>query len=164
MQQKRRLLASRIEVQGSKKYTRICKRIVVKEEHQSCTALLFMCMGTNDLVSDDVNTSVKEMEEVIVEAKLHAHNVAISSVVKRYDNKVPNSRVAHFNNLVHDLCKKHKITFIDDNIDKSYLNRSTLHLNYNGDKALGKSLCSYLRSVKSGMSYTPDSHFICQSR
>ena len=81
-------------------------------------------VGTNDLVSDDVNTSVKEMEEVIVEAKLHAHNVAISSVVKRYDNKVPNSRVAHFNNLVHDLCKKHKITFIDnDNIDKSYLNR-----------------------------------------
>ena len=69
------------------------------------------------------------MEEVIVEAKLHAHNVAISSVVKRYHNKVPNSRVAHFNNLVHDLCKKHKITFIDnDNINKSYLNRSILHL------------------------------------
>jgi hypothetical protein len=122
-------------------------------------------VGTNDLVSDDVNTSVKEMEEVIVEAKLHAHNVAISSVVKRYDNKVPNSRVAHFNNLVHDLCKKHKITFIDnDNIDKSYLNRSNLHLNYNGDKALGKSLCSYLRSVKSRMSYTPDSHSLRQSR
>ena len=33
---------------------------LVKEEHQSCTALLFMCMGTNDLVSDDVNTSVKK--------------------------------------------------------------------------------------------------------
>jgi hypothetical protein len=103
-------------------------------------------VGTNNLVSDDAKEAAKQMEDLIVEAKSKAENVAVSRVIKRYDNKVPHSIITEYNNLVHELCKKHNITFMDNsNIDQSMLNRSNLHLDYTGDKAFGKTLCAYLR-------------------
>ena len=110
---------------------------------------IILHVGTKNLVSDDAKMVAEQMEEVVVEAKGKAENVAVSSVKKRYDNKVQHSRILEFNSLVQELCKKHNISFIDNsNIDKTMLNRSNLHLNYNGDKAMGKTFCSYLRSVR----------------
>ena len=44
------------------------------------------------------------------------------------------------------MCVKHKITFINnDCIDLQLLNRSNLHLNKNGDRALGSAFCTYLK-------------------
>ena len=101
--------------------------------------------GTNNLTNDDLDTTAKEIENLIVDAKLKAKNFAVSSVITRYDNRVPHSRITKFNNLVHECCKKNNISFIDNsNIDRSMLNRSNLHLNNNGDKALGRSLCMYV--------------------
>ena len=117
-------------------------------------------MGTNHLVSDDAKVAAKQMEDRIVEGKSQAENVAVSSVLKRYDNTVPQFRITDYNNLVHELCTKHNITFIDNgNIDQSMLNRSNLHLNYSGDKTLGKTLCSYLRSIRSGNQNYDNSNF-----
>ena len=100
--------------------------------------------GTNNLTNNDLDTTAKEIENLIVDAKLKAKNFAVSSVITRYDNRVPHSRVTKFN-LVHECCKKHNISFIDNNnIDRSMLNRSNLHLNNNGNKALGRSLCMYV--------------------
>ena len=110
---------------------------------------IILHVGTNNLVSDDARMAAEQMEELIVEAKDKAENVAVSSIIKRYDNKVQHSHILEFNHLVQELCKKHNITFIDNsNIDKTMLNRSNLHLNYNGDRALGKTFCFYLRSVR----------------
>ena len=86
------------------------------------------------------------METLIEKVKVHADEVAVSSVVKSYDNKVKASNITHYNNLLHKLYITHKIAFIDnDCIDKSLLNRSNLHLNRNGDKALGSAFCAYLK-------------------
>jgi hypothetical protein len=61
--------------------------------------------------------------------------------------------------LVDDLCSKHKITFINNScIGKSLLNRSNLHLNRDGDKALGSSFCTYLKSDRISTSNTSNSN------
>ena len=126
---------------------------------------IILHVGTNNLVSDDAKEAAKQMEDLIVEAKSKAENVAVSSVIKRYDNKVPHSKITEYNNLVHELCKKHNITFIDNsNIDQSMLNRSNLHLNYTGDKAFGKTLCAYIRSIRSGKTTYDSSKFFRQGR
>ena len=126
---------------------------------------IILHVGTNNLVSDDAKEAAKRMEDLIVEAKSKAENVAVSSVIKRYDNKVPHSKITEYNNLVHELCKKHNITFIDNsNIDQSMLNRSNLHLNYTGDKAFGKTLCAYLRSTRPGKTTYDSSKFFRQGR
>ena len=103
-------------------------------------------VGTNDLAREEPNEVVEKMETLINEVKVHTKEVAISSVVKRYDGKVKASSITQYNKLLHSLCVKHKITFIDnDCIDKTMLNRSNLHLNRNGDKALGSAFCMYLK-------------------
>ena len=105
--------------------------------------------GTNNLVSEEANKAAEEMEKLVLHAKKKAENVAVSSVVARYDNRVPQSRVTDFNNLVKKLCTKHNISFIDNSdIEQSMLNGSNLHLNYKGDKVLGKNLCAYLRTLR----------------
>ena len=58
--------------------------------------------------------AAEQMEELIVEAKGKAENVAVSSIIKRYDNKVQYSHILEFNHLIQELCKKHNITFIDN--------------------------------------------------
>jgi hypothetical protein len=88
------------------------------------------------------------METLITKAKhTHANEVAASSVIRRYDNKVRASNITHYNNLLHQLCIKHNITYIDnDCIDRSMLiNGSNLHLNKHGGKSLGGAFCAFLK-------------------
>ena len=103
-------------------------------------------VGTNDLARQEPNEVAENMEALVSKMKTHAKEIAVSSVVKRYDNKVKPSSIMQYNNLSHELCIKHKIAYIDNNcIDKPLLNRSNLHLNRNGDKALGSAFCAYLK-------------------
>ena len=74
---------------------------------------------------------------------------AVSGAIKRYDGKVNNRKIDYYNKLAHDLCSKHKITYLDNSyIGKSLLNRSNPHLNRDGDKALGRAICTYLKSTR----------------
>ena len=121
--------------------------------------------GTNDLSANDLDTTADEMENLIISAKSKAKNVAVSSIIKRYDNKVPDSCVTEFNKLVQKLCKKDNITYIDNYIiDRFMLNRSNLHLNNNGDKLLRKAFCSYFRSLRSENNMNTDCHFFWPTR
>ena len=73
----------------------------IKEVHQhlqkDCSEnrlqSIILHVGTNNLASDDARMVAEQMEELIVEeliveAKGKAKNVAVSSIIKRYDNKV----------------------------------------------------------------------------
>ena len=120
--------------------------------------------GTNNLCSEDDMTTAKHMEDLILEVKKKSSNVAISSVVNRFDNKVAHSKISKFNILLNNLCQKHKLSFIDNNnIDHSMLNGSNLHLNKEGDRMLGRSFCQYLRSLRqskplSGVNFWSSQH------
>ena len=116
------------------------------EDHQYDEIILHV--GTNDLVHEKPE-KVAEMEALINTVKAHTENIVVSSVVKRYDNKVNARDISHYNHLLHKLCTKYNIAFIDnDCIDQPFLNRSNLHLNKNGDRALGSAFCTYLKQYR----------------
>ena len=112
---------------------------------------IILHVGTNDLSNGTAEDAAIDMERCIRNAKKKADNVAVSGVIRRYDNKVSHENIRKFNKNIHDLCKKHQIAYINnDNIDKQSLNRSLLHLNKHGDRMLGGTFCSYLRSLRPG--------------
>ena len=119
------------------------------EGEQYDTVLLHV--GTNNLASEEPEEVASKMDGLIKDLKDHAKKIAISSVIKRYDNRVPASKITRFNNVVKNLCMKHNTIFLDnDHIDRSLLNRSNLHLNQQGDRVLGNVFCTYLKSFRVG--------------
>ena len=101
------------------------------------------------------------MESLIMKVKSQAEQVAVSGVVRRYDNKVKPSSISSYNNLLHKLCTKHKIAFIDnDCIDNSLLNRSNLHLNKNGNRALRSAFCSKPKQILNSSNSPNSDHFL----
>ena len=119
------------------------KNGIMKDQFET----VILHVGTNDLVHKDPELVATKMDRLITETKSKARKVAVSSVVKRYDGRVAASSITHFNNLVSNLCSQHNIVFLNnDHIGKSLLNRSDLHLNQSGDRALGSVFCTYLKS------------------
>ena len=99
----------------------------------------------------DADKVAEKMEELIEEVKHRAERVAVSSVIKRYDGRVPPSKIASYNYLMYHICLKHNIYYFDnDDMVKSLLNHSNLHLNKVGDKALGSAFCTFLKSRLAG--------------
>ena len=89
--------------------------------------------------------AASNMENLINKVKSSTTNIAVSGVIKRYDGKVNNNIIYNYNKLIHSICAKQNIAFIDNScIDKPLLNRSNLHLNREGDRTLGSAFCTYL--------------------
>ena len=87
------------------------------------------------------------MDDLVNKVKAHTNKVSVSGAIKRYDGKVNNYKIEQYNKLIHGLCSKHNIAYIDNScIGRSLLNGSNLHLNRDGDKALGSAFCIYLKS------------------
>ena len=106
-------------------------------------------VGTNDLTHDNPEKAASNMENLINKVKSSTMNIAVSGVIKRYDGKVNNNIIYHYNKLIHSICAKQNIAFIDNScIDKPLLNRSNLHLNREGDRTLGSAFCNYLKSIR----------------
>ena len=116
-------------------------RIFKTELDKHCQTSLF----SNNLVSEKPEEVAGKMDDLIKSLKGNARMIAISGVIKRYDNRVQVSKISHFNHLVKNLCANHATLFNNDHIDRSLLNRSNLHSNQ-GDRALGSVFCSYLKS------------------
>ena len=106
-------------------------------------------VGTNDLTHDNPEKAASNMENLINKVKSSTMNIAVSGVIKRYDGKVNNNIIYHYNKLIHSICAKQNIAFIDNScIDKPLLNRPNLHLNREGDRTLGSAFCNYLKSIR----------------
>ena len=114
------------------------------QEQYDC---IILHVGTNDLVHQEAEQVAADMEKLLEEVKTHTTKVAVSSVIKRYDGRVSSNKINCYNGLVKTLCSKHNVHFINNNnIDKSFLNGSNLHLNRKGDSALGNAFCTYIKS------------------
>ncbi len=123
------------------------------DEHvieESSYGRVIIHVGTNDLARTQPDRVIKNMEALITKVKTKGKEVAVSGIIKRYDNKVRPNNINSYNNLLHKLCIKHKIAYIDNEcIVKSMLNRSNLHVNKNGDRALGSAFCTFLKPKQS---------------
>ena len=84
---------------------------------------------------------------LITDLKPKAKFLAISAVTLRNDSAaVTAHRINRFNRLTKTICEQTNVCFIDnENVMAHHLNRSNLHLNIRGSKALGSNLCRYLR-------------------
>ena len=123
--------------------TKIKNGMIIKDQFET----VILHVGKNDLVLKDPELVATKMDRLITETKSKARKVAVCSVVKRYDGRVAASSITHFNNLVSNLCSQHNIVFLNnDHIDKSLLNRTDLHLNQTGDRALACVFCTNLKS------------------
>ena len=108
---------------------------------------IILHVGTNDLVREEPEKVAADMDDLVNKVKAHTNKVAVSGAIKRYDGKVNNYKIEQYNKLIHGLCSKHNIAYIDNScIGRSLLNASNLHLNRDGDKALGSAFCTYLKS------------------
>ena len=77
-------------------------------------------------------------ENLLTKMKPRAKNMAVASVIKTYDGRVPVSKVDYYSALLNKLCEKYLVTYIDNgHIAKNHLNGSSLHLNKSRDKLLG---------------------------
>ena len=65
------------------------------EDHQYEEIILHV--GTNDLVHEKPEKVADEIEALINTVKAHTENIVVSSVVKRYDNKVNARDISHYN-------------------------------------------------------------------
>ena len=109
--------------------------------------IIILHVETNDLVREEPQKVAADIDNLINKAKAHTNKVAVSGAIKCHDGKVKNYKIENYNKLINGLCSKHKITCIDNsNIGKSLPNRSNLHLNRDGDKALRRAFCTYLKS------------------
>ena len=98
-------------------------------------------------MSEEPEEVAAKIDGLIKDLKGKAKKITVSSVVKRYDNRVSASKITRFNDLANNLCTKHNTTFLNnDHINKFVLNRSKLHLNREVDRVLGSVFCSYLKS------------------
>ena len=115
----------------SKKLTRAAKRKAVCHSYSGATVKqinekleerlkedhydkIIIHVGTNDLARAPRTTDIKSMETLITKVKGQASEVAVSSVVRRYDNKVRLNTITYYNNLLHQLCIDHKIAYINN--------------------------------------------------
>jgi predicted translin family RNA/ssDNA-binding protein len=64
------------------------------EDHNYQRAAIHV--GTYDLAREKPDQVAKKIEELITELKTHANEVAASSVIRRYDNKVRASNITHY--------------------------------------------------------------------
>lgn len=64
------------------------------------------------MVHADAGKVAKDMEDLINTVKTHTKKTAVSSIIKRYDVRVQNSKISDCNSLLEKLCIKNKITFI----------------------------------------------------
>ncbi len=135
---------------------RITKKFETDGNHGFHTVILHV--GTNDLVRNEPEELANSMDMLINKVKNGAKEIAVSGVI-RNDGRIPNSKIDKYNNLLHDLSYKHKITIINnDCIDESSLNGSRLHLNRMGDRALGSAFCTFLKSNRMRSTSMASSH------
>ena len=102
----------------------------IKPELRQKPDIVIVHCGTND-IPNNINTVkkikklVKEIEENNLEKILQ---VAISSIIQRYDQDY-NEEIQSINDKLQRFCTSKGLSFIDNNnIDKSCLNKGKLHL------------------------------------
>lgn len=111
---------------------------------------LIIHVGTNDLVSKDAETVIKEMTNLASQVRSQCSNTKItfSSIIARNDEKVCDSKVQKVNDMMKQSAIKNNWSFIDNsNITKDCLNQGGLHLNKKGSGKLIMNLITYIKSI-----------------
>ena len=104
--------------------------------------------GTNDLRSTEANAIIENISKLCDEIYNFCPKIDIttSQLITRTDSPDINGKVAHTNNLLHDLCEARNLgIIIHENIDERGLDRFGLHLNRTGSDILARNLINCIQ-------------------
>ena len=127
-----------------------CMEDYVKPSLRNPPDHFILHVGTNDLGSDK---SAIEIAESIVnlacQLKNEKHDVSVSTIVLRADDKKLNDKGIEVNVHLKELCKEKNIFLIDHakKIKAQHLNKGKLHLTKHGSKVLSSNFTNHLRKV-----------------
>ena len=107
-------------------------------------------VGTNDLSS---HKSPHEIAESIInlacQLKNEKHDVSVSTIILRTDDKILNEKGIEVNSYLKELCKKKNIFLVDNSkkIKAQHLNKGKLHLTKFGSKVLSNNFVNEISKV-----------------
>ena len=116
-----------------------CMHDYVKPSVRNSLDLFILHVGTNDLSS---NKSPEEIARSIIDLatpiKYKKHDVSISNIITRADDKKREEKRCEVNSFLGKLCKEKNFYLIDHSarIKRNHLNKGKLHLNKEGTKFL----------------------------
>ena len=107
--------------------------------------LVILHFGTNDLrekkTAKEIATNIIDLA---IDMKTDKNDIMVSGIILRKDEY--NVKGLEVNSCLVSLCSTYKFNFIDNsNISVNHLNKSGLHLNYNGTYVLGGNLVDAIR-------------------
>ena len=107
--------------------------------------LVILHVGTNDLrekkTAKEIATNIIDLA---IDMKTDKNDIMVSGIILRKDEY--NVKGLEVNSCLVSLCSTYKFNFIDNsNISVNHLNKSGLHLNYNGTYVLGGNLVDAIR-------------------
>ena len=126
-------------------YGGLCETIIKKSSRS-----LYLTCGTNDLSSDKSPHEIPESKiNLTCQLKNEKHDVSVSTIILRTDDKILNEKGIEVNSYLKELCKKKNI-FLADNSKKikaQHLNKGKLHLTKFGSKVLSNNFGNEISKV-----------------
>ena len=116
-----------------------CMNDYVKPSVRSSPDHFILHVGTNDLTSDKSSEEIaRSIIDLATSVKNEKHEVSISNIIIRADNKKLEEKRHEVNSFLGKLCKEKNYYFIDHStrIKRNHLNKGKLHLNEKGTKLL----------------------------
>ena len=107
-------------------------------------------VGTNDLGSDKSPTEIgKSIVNLACQLKNEKHDVSVSTIIIRADDKKLNDKGIQVNLHLKELCKEKNIFLIDHakKIKVQHLNKGKLHLTRHGSKVLSNNFTNHICKV-----------------
>ena len=116
-----------------------CMNDYVKPSVRSSPDHFILHVDTNDLSSDKSSEEIaRSIIDLATSIKSENHDVSISNIIIRADDKKLEEKRCEVNNFLGKLCKENNYYLIDHStrIKRNHLNKGKLHLNQNGTKLL----------------------------
>ena len=128
----------------------ICMHDYVKPSVRSSPNHIILHVGTNDLSSDKSSEEIaRSIIDFATSIKNEKHDVSVSNIIIRADNKKLEEKRCKVNSFLGKLCKEKNFYLIDHStrIKRNHLNKGKLHLNQKGIKLLSDIFVKELSKV-----------------
>ena len=129
---------------------RTCMHDYVKPSVRNSLDHFILHVGTNDLSSDKSPEEIaRSITDLATSIKNEKHDVSISNIIIRADDKKLEEKRCEVNSFLGKLCKEKNFYLIDHStrIKRNHLNKGKLHLNQKGTKLLSDIFVKELSKV-----------------
>ena len=130
--------------------TTTCMEDYIKPSLRMSPDHFILHTGTNDLASSKTSQEIaNSIINLACQLKTDSHDVSVSTIIVRGDDKKLNEKGCEVNAQLKELCKGKNIYLIDNSkrIKPQHLNKGKLHLKKNGSKMLSNNFVGQVSKV-----------------